>query len=358
MTEASDALERSLEELDRLQHAIGQVEGRVLSMDNLDVGIIESNMSAADVVLALFYGVLGAVVASSDQLRGFLEHVHDDASVKHPKTTLGKLLHHFRDDIDTVTSGNGGRIFMNRDGVQMGPRFHRVMRGHDPFSARSDNPFFVLTQQHGLLKGIMQVFRHLVGDTFSKQGLVIPFHSFFDYTKDGKLSNWLVTLTEKVSKQGDVHAGSAFNRLFSIHMQDILSQGLTWGLCTAHIKVAGIKDEVRASQIRLTAYGASFFTHATIGMARQGGVPYINWPTFGMMMKELYVLFRLNYKEIKKLEQLTSRIIQANAKLERQVLATGAALPSYSDGRGYADELRGQERRFHDLIDFMEGDET
>jgi hypothetical protein len=136
-------------------------------------------------------------------------------------------------------------------------------------------------------------------------------------------------------------------------MQDILSQGITWGLCTAHIKIAGIKDEVRATQMRLTAYSVSFFTHATIGMVRQGGVPYINWPTFGMMMKELYKLFRLNYKQIKELEQVTTKIIHSNINLERQVFATGMTLTSYQNGQGYIQELQQQDRLFKELVDFM-----
>jgi len=354
MTCLQTEISKALDDLDRIRQSIRQVDARLLDPDNFDPGEIETGMSASDVLFAMLYGVLGAVFASSGKMRDFLERVHEDASVKNPKTSLGKLLHHFQDDIDTVVSAESGRIFVDRDDSRISPRFHRVMRGHDPFSVRSDNPFLVLTRQHGLIAGIAQVFRHLAGDTFSRQGLVLPFHSFFDYTRDGKLNNWLVTITEQVSRQGEVDALSAFNHLFTIHMQDILTQGLTWALCKAHIHIAGIRDEVRATQFRFTAYCTCFFTHAAIGMARQGGVPYIHWPAFGMMMKEAYQLFRLNYRQIKELERRTSEIVEANIKLERQVFATGASLVSWEDGMGYIRELERQDRLFSDLVDFMD----
>jgi len=347
-------INKALDELDRIGQSIRQVDARLLDPDTFAPGDIESDMSAGDVLFAMFYGALGAVFASSGKIRDLLEHVHEDASIKNPKTPLGKLLHHFQDDIDTVVSADTGRIFTDRNNERISPRFHRVMRGHDPFSIRSDNPFLVLTRQHGLIKGIVQVFRHLAGDTFSRQGLVLPFHSFFDYAQDGKLGNWLVTITEQVSGQGKVDALSAFNHLFTIHMQDILTQGLTWALCKAHIGMNGIRDEVRATQFRFTAYSTCFFTHAVIGMARQGGVPYLHWPAFGMMMREFYRLFRLNYGQIRELERRTAAIVEANIKLERQVFATGASLVSWEDGRGYIGELERQDRLFADLVDFMD----
>lgn len=356
----SAVLEHSLRQLAELEQSLSQVEVDLANLHHLDLGLIESNMDGPDVGLALIYGVLGGIFASNEAIRKFLDSIHTDASSKRPESFLGKLLHHRGDWIDKVEMPDGTFKFVNRLGQETGPFLHRVLFGHDPFSLSGDNPFIVLSKQYGILRGTLQVFRHLVADTFSKQGLPIPFHSFFDHqNSDGKLTNWLIDIAKqtKASTGTRLNSQQVFGELFTIHMQDILSMGLTWGLCTAHIKIRGIEDKVRASQIRIVAYAATFFTQVTVGMAKNGGVPYINWPALSLLLKEIYGFLKLNWGEIKQLERVTEQVVLKNAELERTVFATGASLQTHADGRGYWQELTRGTRNVQSLTDLFDEEE-
>ncbi|MFD1886732.1 hypothetical protein [Paenibacillus wenxiniae] len=345
----------SLIQLDQLEHHIQSTKKSILNISSLEVDNSPSELDGYDYAFSLVFGVLGGVFSSNKKIETMLDRIHTDSSKLNPKTLLGRLLQHNGDEIDQAIMPSGLKSFINRDGIsrpEIG--FHRLMRGHDPFSKSGDNPFQLLCNQHGLLKGILQVFRHLTADTFSKQGLPIPFHSFFDYEKEGKLSNWLLKVTKDSVKGNNVNQVTAFNHIFTVRMQDIASQGLLYALCEAYFLAREIKDDIRKTQLRIITYTSGFLTHGITGMARQSGVPYINWPMLSMLMKEMCVFLRLNYQEIKAMERITASIIDENKLLERQVFETGKSLISYSDGSGYIRELQKQDTIFEDLVDFFE----
>ncbi|AIQ56178.1 hypothetical protein [Paenibacillus borealis] len=356
-TPALNVFENSLLQLDQLEQNIQLIHRDILNISYLEVNRSPSALDGYDYAFALVFGVLGGIASSNKRIEVMLDKVHTDSSKSNPKAFLGKLLQHNGDEIDQATMSGGLKGFINRD-YESRPEvgFHRLMRGHDPFSMSGDNPFQLLCNQHGLLKGILQVFRHLTADTFSKQGLPIPFHSFFDYEKDGKLSNWLLKITKESVKAADVNQVTAFNHMFTVRMQDIGVQGLVYALCRAYFFAHDIKDDIRKSQVKIIAYTSCFFTHGITGMVRQGGVPYINWPTLSMLMKEMFVLFKLNYQEIKSLERVTASLVTENRLLERKVYETGNSLVSHVDGSGYIRELQKQDRIFEDLVDFFEED--
>ncbi|OUM97943.1 MAG: hypothetical protein BAA04_05030 [Firmicutes bacterium ZCTH02-B6] len=352
------SLERSIQDLVRLQKRLADANVDLGNLDKTQLGSIPSQLDVWDYVGSLIYGLLGAALSTRNQLRDFLDTVHSDASAEHPRSTLGAILHHYQDDIDKVPL-NGQRVFLDRSGQQARVDFHRLLRGHDPFSLSADNPFLVLTTQpkYGIIKGVIQVFRHLAADTFSKQGLPIPFHSFFDYrTDDGKLSNWLIYIAERTKQTtgADLRANEVFSHLFSLKVQDILSTGLTWALCEAHIRARSIDDEIRATQIRVVGYSSTFLSQVVIGMVRTGGVPMINWPTLTLLLKELYKFFRLNRREIRRLEAVTEDLCQKNLALEAAVLQTGRALPTLSTGADYIRELERGYANIDSLTDIFE----
>jgi len=98
----------------------------------------------------------------------------------------------------------------------------------------------------------------------------------------------------------------------------------------------------------------NFLAHALIGSIRQGGVPYISWPALTMIVKEVTSLYITSNKETKRLQSITDSIIKENIQLEKQVFDTGSDLVSYSSADGYIAELKSQDKKFQDLIDFFE----
>lgn len=346
--------ENSLADLKELDTSIKQARIGVENFDPTVDGRTESDLDLTDLVFAMTFGVLGGVFSSNESIKAALVQVHDNPS----KSRLGNFLKHNGDHIDLVPT-DAGHKFLNRAGESTGIGFHRVLRGHDVFSLRSDNPFVVLGKQSGVINGIIKVFKHLLADTFSKQGLPIPFHSFFDFRKGETLSNWLIEMTQQTRKAvgSKVNDRELFGHLFAIRMQDILATGLTWGLCVAYVKARQIDDEVRSTQFRVVAYASNVFTHAAIGVVRTGGVPYISWPSLLMLLKELFMLFKANYAQIRKLERKTEAIIRRNRDLELQVFKTGKALPSYSNRSGYIQEIEAGASAFDMLTDVFEGED-
>jgi hypothetical protein len=299
----------------------------------------ESSLEIADIGFTMMAGLLGGVLNNNKWLHDTLESYHNDSAAYKPKSKIGKILHHKGDYIDKFPTENG-KMYVNRDFQESTEvfGFHRLFFGHDIFSLSKDNPLYVLVGQYGFLKGILQVVRHLLADTFSKNGLPLPFSSWLDYEKEGKLSNWIKTWSEQMSKGSSLKADQVYERAFTIHMHDVLTQGLTFVLCLSYIWLRGVSDEFRKSQIKIVAYTACFYTNCFTGIVKYG-VPYVNWPTLSMLLKELFHFARLNYKDLKRLEKITDALTEKNVSLENTVMLTGSSLVSYQDGTGYIAEL-------------------
>ncbi len=302
-------------------------------------------------ILPAIYGGAGALISSSEAVKKFLNDIHQIAQTDDkPKNAFERivrfLLGHKGDLLDKVDGE-----YIDRAGNPLWPGAHRLMWGHDIFSLGPDNPFVLLMRQRGsILGGIAQVFRHLVADTFSNQGLPIPFHSFFDYVGDnGKLGNTLWDVARAATNGGNAaDITEAFGNLFTIKFADIATTGLTSALCAIHNHALNKDDEAAASQVRAIAYSSQFFGKAAIGVLKTG-VPFISWPTAFMVVKEIYSLYRLNYRDIAVLEQATERLCLENARLEAEVFASGRDLVSHPGGAGYLTELRDFDARMYSL---------
>lgn len=100
---------------------------------------------------------------------------------------LGFLLFHQGDALDVFNSGEG---FVARNGEKAYVMFHRLLFGHDVLvtgkGLMSFNLFSLMFEQQGLA-GVLQVARHLIATTMSKQGLPVPGSSYLDIDcEDGK----------------------------------------------------------------------------------------------------------------------------------------------------------------------------
>lgn len=358
-TVSQPLLEKSFHDLDRLQNNLEKVKVDLTNIATLPKEAITSNLHISDIVFTITAGVVGGTFSSSKKVSELLDKVHEYSSDKN--AFFGKIFHHVGDHIDKPN----GVKFLTRNGDNPEVPFHRVLFGHDVFSNASDNPFIVSAKQYGILRGLLQAVRHLIADTFSKQGLPIPGHSYFDFLKEsGGTGNYLIEITKRITKDAKlanpdvdtVKYSEAFNHLFTLRAQDIVSQGLTWGLCLGYFKVSGIKDKVRQSQIKILAYFISLFTNFFVGMSKTGGVPYINWATLTILIKEFVNFYRLNWLELKHLEKITANIVKENQEIEALVFSTGTDLISYETGLSYIQEIKKQEKLYEDLINIFEED--
>ncbi len=364
----------SLRQIDTLSNGLNEeidAIGQVLS------GIAKAQPPAshpANFVLPVLYGGLSAGFASSDFVNDFLNEIHKMASkTTEPKsvfeTMIRSLFGHSGDHIDQFDPGDGDSRFINRmktvleDGssIWAGQNAeclaHRLFWGHDIFSMSGDNPFHLLCKQYGLLKGITQVFRHLLGDTFSKAGLPIPFHSYFDYVKDsGRMGNRLLDFAKSTAAEasGDLTGYEAFNQMFTIRAADIGTTALNSVACGVHNMIINRNDEAAATQVRAIAYSSQFFSKAAIGAIRSGGVPFISWPTALMAAKEIFNMYQVSYREISALERITAELVPKTDRLETMVFASGTSLVSYSNACGYIKELKHSEACMDAMVDFFE----
>lgn len=343
-TPAGSILELSILN-ERLQNAGINYEKAVA--DSIDK--CPSNLDAADLVFGLTVGILSAILDTDDKIADFLDEIHQAASGATSDNpviqALGNVLHHSGDWMDKVPtnrvnkSGKPLKAYVNRatqmasgqenvwDAVNKptssGP--HRIFWGHDIFSCHEDNPFALLIRQYGVGRGVLQALRHLTADTCSRQGLPLPFSSYFDYIEIGedggkRVRNKLLDFCQDYSstvlgrKQGG-YDNEIFNHMFSLRMQDILSSGLVAASIAVYAKGRQIKDEIRLCQIRVIGYMGAAYGSAIIGAATHGGIVYISWPAFSALAKNVVRMIRTSQAEVEKAVLETDRLVQEGIEL-------------------------------------------
>ena len=317
---------------------------------------VPSNLDAYDLIFCLVAGVAGVVLNNSERVKELLQSVHDNASITNPKTLLGKLLRHTGDNMDKAPDM---KVWIDRAGNKTNLP-HRIMWGHDIFSLGKDNPFRLLINQYGVGRGLFQAIRHLVADTCSAQGLPIPGSSWFDYSKgDGQpLGNRLIDLCNKLNKEVGYAKGGAFdnptfNKLFSIHMQDVAGKGLTFGLTKAYIFARNINDEIRITQLHLLSTFALFYG-LFLWNAVKTGMPSINWIAFGSMIKLTAQLYIKSNRKTKQLQIITTEIVEANIQLERSIYRTSLGIISNDDPFLYVTDYYRENSNIASLIEYFE----
>jgi len=344
----SEICDLSIKNLDILSdESKGILADASVALQNINYVDVPAN-KPANMILPVFYGGLGAFISTNKAFNNMFRKVHDEWQVK--GGIKGLLTDHQNEAIDQITTGT----FTDRIGNKSPIRLHRVFWGHDIFSLKSDNPFTLSVNQHGFVIGIVKAIRHLLTDSFSKQGLPIPFHSSFDYVNSaGNLSNRLVDFARKQSVDAGTSMYTTFDQLFTIKASDIATTGLTSACCIAHNRIFNRDDEEAAIQTRLIAYSSLFFSKAIIGII-QTGIPFLSWPAALMTAKELIQLYRISWVNIKKLEKITETLIEKTKSIEDQVFSSGKNLISYSDPMSYINEISNFDKSLDGLCDFFE----
>ncbi len=330
--------------------------GNPIDIDITTLEKSESTLDGWDYCFVVAIGLAGVFITSSEKLAQYMESIHKTSSGISGKydffqTALGKLLHHKGDYIDSL---NG--TFMNRAGENADCLFHRLLWGHDIISIGKDNPFYLMFQQKGLF-GILQVIRHLIADTMSKQGLPLPGSSFFDYTNErGKISNHLITVAKKLSDEAydnKTKAHEIYAHMATIRAQDIAGGVVIKVLTDNYIRVRKINDDIRRTQIRLMGYAIAFLGQAVYGCIKQKGVPYINFPLAVTLGTTFAKFCYLNNRDIKRLYAVMDGIITIDDDLINSHAQISDLLPTHESADEYIEALVQSERNADELITFF-----
>jgi len=322
--------------------------GKRTSEDYSKISRLGDELSWFDVLSVVVFGFVGGAISNNDQLKDFMDNIHTDASSNNPETILGKLLHHKGDVIDHTT----------RNGEDFATYLHRLYGGHDPFSiGHGDNPFVLLCEQYGIPKGIIQAIRHLIADTFSKQGGVLGFSSFLDFKKeDGSIGNFLDEWSKEVSKGSGLNPQQVYSELFAIKAQDITSVIITEVLVNAYVKLKHLRNKdnffssIGISQLKIIAYLTNVLTSATWGAAKHNGIPNLNIPAIFKLILEIIKFYVLNYKELYKITKEIEQFEKKVNLLESEVYQRGSSLQSYETMGEYVDEIDSQYESFNRMF--------
>lgn len=318
---------------------------------------VDVNLTAVDYLFAMLLGFIGALITSGKNVEILLDKIHQIAS-EAPKASddvlkkiIKHLMGHHGDYIDSVpVDGIDGttRKFVTRQAKEAGNVYivngsstgpHRIFWGHDILSLKKDNPFLIMQKQMPGIKGIVQVFKHLTADMFSKQGLPIPTSSWWDYSytnKKGikkvgnKLLDYCNHLYDSLGEKDRICVTGAnndiFNHLFSVHIQDIGVQKLGTVLCDRYLSYQKISNKVIQHQFKLIFLAVLFYMNSILG-AIKFHIPYINWPAGLMMIQELVFMLCGSNRETKHLQKITDDLLKQTEKLESR----GNYLVTYVD---------------------------
>ena len=332
-----------------LDKAIAEIGTEIANWDAIDLSVIErseSNLDPWDFCFSIAIGLVSPSISTNEQLNDYLKEIHNAASEANGEydflqKTLGALLHHKGDPIDQID-----HRFIKRDKENAWVLFHRLLWGHDIFSIKSDNPFYLMLKKQGL-SGIIQAVQHLLADTTSKQGLPFPGSSYFDFVdENGNLSNYLITLVQQLSVDATGSkrlAQEMYSRMFTIRAADMLGGGSATALNHLYFRIRDIKDEVRKQQFNLISYSLSFWGQALVGTGKLG-VPFVNFPVGAAMIKSFVTLYSADITRTKKMLDKSERLKMETDRLVTIAEADFQSQKIYPDKAGYEDEItRGQD---------------
>lgn len=297
MEHQSDMIYTRMEE--RLSQLISETEFEILSWNSYDQEAVdrsESTLDTWDYCFSIAIGLISPFISTNDKLQDYLKEIHNAASeatgeYDFLQEFLGKLLHHKGDPIDKPEKN-----FIKRDRENAWVLFHRLLWGHDVFSVKEDNPFFLMVKKMGF-SGIVQAVQHLLADTTSKQGLPFPGSSYLDFRdENGNLSNYLISISQKISMDtiGTKRlAQDIYSHMFTIRAADMLGKNSISILNGVYLRVRRIKDRIRQLQFSLISFTVGFWIQALVGEGKLS-VPYINIPVGKAMISSFIALYSEN----------------------------------------------------------------
>lgn len=347
--------------LDNVEESIQLALREMEIPDSIDLDAIErseSTLDAWDYCYSIAIGLAGIFIATDEAFAEYLTKIHEAASGNNGdfdkfQSFLGHALHHEGDAIDTIKAP-----FKNRNGGNAYGLFHRLLWGHDIFSIGEDNPFVLMYKQQGL-SGIIQAVQHLLADTTSKQGLPLPFSSFFDITDEDdpkKVSNYLIKLAQQLSEESTGKMGNAqeiYSHMMTIRAQDVTAGVVVKSVSELYFKLRGIADDMRCTEIRLIAYTVNFLGEAVVGATRQNCVPYINTPLAIAMGTEFARFCYLNGKDSRKVSQNTDVLHMQAEMLQKGQARLEGIIPEYADADSIIMAADVAEENVEELLSFF-----
>jgi hypothetical protein len=261
-----------------------------------------ASWKSADIPVILLAGLAGAL--GSYFTRDFFAEMHDN---------WGRT--------STTNGGHGGEPIDRVPGSdQSGGWGHRWEYGHDllnPFEVDWDE-YMKIAQASGTvlpvwMKAAFYWVRHLFQDSFSKEGLPLPGHSYFL-----RFLNWLQHLLSGGTEGKpwiDPKRDNEMLKIFgTIKMRDVAGTALTtiimklylWGTEDSW-KEANSKQNYRTCSLMLGAY----WVNLCVGLMVPQKAKTLNIPAIPLIARYLWALLRIN-SEVSGLLQSRDKIIQGN----------------------------------------------
>jgi hypothetical protein len=191
------------------------------------------------------------------------------------------------------------------DGGASGP-LHRFADGHDLLTALPEG-----VKQLGLVQGIIQVFQHLLRDSFGKTGIPLPGSTTIGDSIASTLGHE-GGITKMIRPQD-------LSRYTGVRMTDVAATGSTslmlWGYRKFRkYDAGGIQD----CKLAIISHGVCFL--AVASMAQMGIMPpqslsgrsFLNHVSLLAMMKNVIQLWRIN-------RAMTKRIAKMNVEIEKSI---------------------------------------
>ena len=346
-----------------LEKAIVESGTEIANWDTIDLSVIErseSNLDPWDFCFSIAIGLVSPSISTNEDLNDYLKEIHNAASEANGEydflqKTLGALLHHKGDPIDQID-----HKFIKRDKENAWVLFHRLLWGHDIFSIKSDNPFYLMIKKQGL-SGIIQAVQHLLADTTSKQGLPFPGSSYFDFVdENGDLSNYLIKLVQQLSVDATGSkrlAQEMYSRMFTIRAADMLGGGSATTFNHLYFRIRAIKDEIRKQQFNFISYSISFWGQALVGAGKLG-VPFINFPVGAAMIKSFVALYAHDLAETRTIKKKGILLEQETARIARVAEQDYSGLKSNPNKAECIEEIKQTQDSVNALLQLWEEIET
>lgn len=241
-------------------------------------GSVFAEWRKADLPVMFITGILGGL--SSYFLRDFFAALHD----------------HWGNDLTTLNGGHGGELADWVPGASRPGGFgHRWEFGHDLF-----NPFEIdwqsykdLAKKSGTvlplwMKAGFYWVRHLIQDSFSKEGLPLPGHSLF---------RWLFDTSKPAQRE-------MIQFLLTIKMRDIVGAGVTNALMGSYLWATEKSFSRVVTKANYRAFslmaGANLITILT-GLFIPLPATSLNWgalPVLGYYIVQILLMERCIHKEL------------------------------------------------------------
>jgi hypothetical protein len=314
-----------------------------------EVGYAKTHVQREDFMVACLIGLIGGFVSNNSALNTVLRAIHDgprkvgidENSVLYPiLDKLNKFFTHGGDWIDQPVKGAG---YIGRNGEKVPIYAHRIRWGHDVFSISGDNPFALSMEQYGRLRGILKAIKHLTADTFSSQGLPIPFHSYFDTASSNLIEEWIKKLAS-VSvgvPQSPGRFSFVLRKVFSINAQDVVASTLIVTLANLYVKFKPLDYALRAKSFKLTSYTISFLTNLGYNLIVYR-VPAVNWALIPAILKEILSLYGEKHKVGKEISERMELLLRMTNDIEEE----NKRLLSFVQKRNIVEKLRYLDKEF------------